>query len=708
MMQMINDEIQKRYSDIATTIWFDSWRYEREKYSLMIPLLRTIILSLHEVINSKLIGNEKKNTLKRVQMGFVKMIKSVAMGTGVNLGAEAGISGGKVSAGLTLDFAKILDEYSSEGHAYVNQEKIYFHKHISDYLKEELDGIKDKHRLVIFIDDLDRCTPDGALEILESIKTFFDIEGIIYVIGMDPSTIDSIIQVKYGKNPKISGLDYMQKIVQLPFQIPVWSSEDLGRTIVKIANETGLPKDITDKMLKQEIKDLIINSAKLNPRNIKRFINSLVLSYNASGKNIQDIYNENLRNFIIESYLRGMITIQTFYFRGEKWLRFLKMINNYYERKDFLTHFITVVKRENISYQDLRDKIKDFPSRTIKIYNEIIEINDEELFTFLQEASISLLKIDKIENYLRAVDSKNIDTTTTNAKIKSYESLDKLRNGIESFNEYVQESIIHLPFLELGGIFNEQAANLSNAKLLRANLLMANLSDAYLSLVNLSMANLSRANLLRADLSNAKLLMANLSDANLSDANLSDANLSNADLSGANLSGANLSLASLLVANLSDAYLSNANLLRADLSLANLSDANLLRADLSNANLSNANLLRADLSLANLSNANLSRANLSNANLSNANLSGANISYSILIGIEPQNYESMKVDTNSNFENAICDYVQFIYYISKFILPENLPNIVNNKKELKLKLEERRLFDKQTLESILEISKLPE
>jgi len=334
MMQMINDEIQKRNSDIATTIWFDSWRYEREKYSLMIPLLRTIILSLHEVINSTSIGNEKKATLIRVQMGFVKMIKAVAMGTGVNLGAEAGTSGGKVSAGLTLDFAKILNEFSSEGQVHVNQEKIYFHKHVSDYLRKELEGIKDKHRLVIFIDDLDRCTPEGALEILESIKTFFDIEGIIYVIGMDPSTIDSIIQVKYDKNPKISGLDYMQKIVQLPCPIPVWSGEDLGRTITEIVNETRLPKDITDKMLKQEIKDLIINSAKSNPRNIKRFVNSLVLSYSTSGKNIQDIYNENLRNYIIENYLKGMIAIQTFYFRGEKWLRFLKMINNYHERID--------------------------------------------------------------------------------------------------------------------------------------------------------------------------------------------------------------------------------------------------------------------------------------------------------------------------------------------------------------------------------------
>lgn len=43
---MIKEEIDNNYSKFAITIWFDSWRYEREEYSLMIPLLRTIILTL--------------------------------------------------------------------------------------------------------------------------------------------------------------------------------------------------------------------------------------------------------------------------------------------------------------------------------------------------------------------------------------------------------------------------------------------------------------------------------------------------------------------------------------------------------------------------------------------------------------------------------------------------------------------------------------
>ena len=410
MMQMIENEIRRKYSDIATTIYFDSWRYEREKHSLMIPLLRTIILTLHDIIKSTSIENEKKKTLERAQRGFVKMINAVARGTNINFGF------------ISLDFEKILNEIESEENLYTNQEKISLHRHVNEYLKEELGGIKNRHRLVIFIDDLDRCTPQAALEILESIKTFFDTEGIIYVIGMDPTTIDPIIQVKYGEYSKVSGLDYMQKIVQLPFQIPVWSGEDLGRTIEEIANETRLPKDITDKLLGQEIKDMIINSAKLNPRNIKRFINSLVLSYSTSAENITAVRNEKLRNYIIENYLKSMISIQTFYFRGEKWLELLKMINNYYERIEFLTHFITDAKSKKISYQNLRDNIKEIPPQILDIYNKIIEINDEDLFSFLKDASIPLLKIDKIENYLRAVDSKNVDITKS-TKIKGYESI---------------------------------------------------------------------------------------------------------------------------------------------------------------------------------------------------------------------------------------------------------------------------------------------
>jgi predicted KAP-like P-loop ATPase len=66
LIQMMQDQIDKNYSDNVQTVWFDAWRYEREEYSAMNPLLHTIILSLRNTKgNSK--DSEKKKILTRVE-----------------------------------------------------------------------------------------------------------------------------------------------------------------------------------------------------------------------------------------------------------------------------------------------------------------------------------------------------------------------------------------------------------------------------------------------------------------------------------------------------------------------------------------------------------------------------------------------------------------------------------------------------------------
>jgi predicted KAP-like P-loop ATPase len=71
---------------------------------------------------------------------------------------------------------------------------------VTGFLEKALQELRKQdsdYRIVIFIDDLDRCNPEKALEVLESIKSFSDIEGIVYVIGMDSETINSLIKKKY-------------------------------------------------------------------------------------------------------------------------------------------------------------------------------------------------------------------------------------------------------------------------------------------------------------------------------------------------------------------------------------------------------------------------------------------------------------------------------------------------------------------------------
>ncbi len=55
----------------------------------------------------------------------------------------------------------------------------------------------DTARLVVFVDDLDRCLPEKAVEVLEAIKLFVDAPGCVFVLGLDQAVIARGIEIKY-------------------------------------------------------------------------------------------------------------------------------------------------------------------------------------------------------------------------------------------------------------------------------------------------------------------------------------------------------------------------------------------------------------------------------------------------------------------------------------------------------------------------------
>ena len=57
-------------------------------------------------------------------------------------------------------------------------------------------------KLVIVVDELDRCRPDYALSLLEIIKHFFNVEGVHFVLGVNLSELQNIVRARYGRNIK--------------------------------------------------------------------------------------------------------------------------------------------------------------------------------------------------------------------------------------------------------------------------------------------------------------------------------------------------------------------------------------------------------------------------------------------------------------------------------------------------------------------------
>ena len=81
---------------------------------------------------------------------------------------------------------------------------------------------------VVFVDDLDRCLPEKAVQMLELIKTVFNVESFAFVLALDDEVIERGIGHRYqayhfaGKKPEmpITGFEYLEKIVHVPFRLP--------------------------------------------------------------------------------------------------------------------------------------------------------------------------------------------------------------------------------------------------------------------------------------------------------------------------------------------------------------------------------------------------------------------------------------------------------------------------------------------------------
>lgn len=72
--------------------------------------------------------------------------------------------------------------------------------------------------MVVIIDELDRCRPTFAIEILEKAKHFFDVPNVIFVMAVDKSQIGHSIRSVYGTGMDVNG--YLKRFIDLEFFLP--------------------------------------------------------------------------------------------------------------------------------------------------------------------------------------------------------------------------------------------------------------------------------------------------------------------------------------------------------------------------------------------------------------------------------------------------------------------------------------------------------
>jgi hypothetical protein len=290
------------------TVDFNAWRFEREP-QLLVPLLDTIRGALAERAaleeQNKADGGEAPDVATRLQgiAGRVgRIVKALARGLSGSVGIPGAVTV-NYDAGAAIEALEALTAPGpgldpTSGQEDIAPKSLYVAAfgELQAAFKDLADvGVT---RVVIFVDDLDRCLPANALDVLESMKLFFDLPGFIFIVGMDESVIGRAVATKLtvivaspptaanaetsGAAPALNGQlgrEYAKKIFQVPYTLPVMLPEQLEELMESMQAEAGITGDqLAD--LQTHVRpylDVIAVQRRVSPREVKRFINSYTL-----------------------------------------------------------------------------------------------------------------------------------------------------------------------------------------------------------------------------------------------------------------------------------------------------------------------------------------------------------------------------------------------------------------------------------------------
>jgi hypothetical protein len=158
-----------------------------------------------------------------------------------------------------------------------------FRESLSDLPKTLRDNSSD--RLVIIIDELDRCKPSFAVEVLEKIKHLFSVKNITFLLVMHKQQLEESIRFVYGTN--IDAHTYLQKFITVETSIPKRVTERYNNDIVLYIKRLLQLHEITTWGDDQKIIDCLVTLAQnfnLSLRQMEKVFTNLAIIYSTSGE----------------------------------------------------------------------------------------------------------------------------------------------------------------------------------------------------------------------------------------------------------------------------------------------------------------------------------------------------------------------------------------------------------------------------------------
>jgi hypothetical protein len=262
------------------TIYFNAWENDFEN--------NPFIAITSEIDN--LISEPEKSFVEGFLNKAAKITKS-ALPSLLEHGAKKYL-GESFIEDLTKDTTDgVLNLFSDELIKYSNRKNGIneFKKVLEEYVQESTPN----KPLIFIIDELDRCRPNYAVEVLENIKHLFSVKGIVFVLSIDKAQLGHAVRGVYGSE-QIDANEYLKRFIDLEYSIPKPNTESYIRYLYEYYGFTSFfktPTRVQNSELSSEgetfvkIADILFSESNMNLRQIERIFTHSRLTLKSFAEN---------------------------------------------------------------------------------------------------------------------------------------------------------------------------------------------------------------------------------------------------------------------------------------------------------------------------------------------------------------------------------------------------------------------------------------
>lgn len=263
----------------ANTVYFDAFRND-----FMDDPLIGLTASISERFET---GSAKDKIWRKAKDAAFKLVRPA-----LRIGLAAATAGGSEVVGIVADAgleagSKELEQASREFWRKEDGKRAAM-----EAFRNALTELTADKKLVIVVDELDRCRPDYALNLLEVIKHFFDVPNVHFVLGVNLKELANSVRARYGSN--IEAEKYLQKFVSITMPlIPKQQRNSSTTTQVRHFTAVTIILGIKDnwycEWIEQYLK-IINHHAKLSLRDVERIATLSAVTPSPEGRIEGDLH----------------------------------------------------------------------------------------------------------------------------------------------------------------------------------------------------------------------------------------------------------------------------------------------------------------------------------------------------------------------------------------------------------------------------------